>query len=146
MAVFLSDFLINVKENRPEHIRFSSIWNLETVCKHIDTHSDAFSLSKSEYLTQPIQMQLSLNQKMFSEFFSSFPQSTYILKYFEKKDDPQRLFLSQFIESKMWGYLNAKNASCQNTYGQSRYQTVRNTAWICTAVFLSCFLITLKEN
>ena len=146
MAVFLSDFLINVKENRPEHIRFSSIWNLETVCKHIDTHSDAFSLSKSEYLTQPIQMQLSLNQKMFSEFFSSFPQSTYNLKYFEKKDDPQRLFLSQFIESKMWGYLNAKNAPCQNTYGQSRYQTVRNTAWICTAVFLSCFLITLKEN
>ena len=46
-------------------------------------------------------MQLSLNQKMFSEFFSSFPQSTYNLKYFEKKDDPQRLFLFQIIDSKM---------------------------------------------
>ena len=73
-------------------------------------------------------MQLSLNQKMFSEFFSSFPQSTYNLKYFEKKDDPQRLFLFQIIDSKMRGYYNAEKAPCQNTYGQSRYQTVRNTA------------------
>ena len=73
-------------------------------------------------------MQLSPNQKIFSECFSSFPQSTKNLKYFEKKDDPQRLFLPQIIDSKMRGYLNAKKAPCQNIYGQSRYQTVRNTA------------------
>ena len=146
MAVFLSDCLISLKESRPEHSCFSSMWHLETVCKDIDTQSQAFSFSRSEYLTQPIQMQLSPNQKNFSECFSSFPQSTYNLKYFENKDDPQRLLLSQIIDTKMRGYLNGKKAPCQNTYGQSRYQTVRNTAWICTAVFLSYFFITLKEN
>ena len=51
--------------------------------------------------------------------FSAFPQSTYNLKYFEKEDDPQILFSSQIIDSKMRGYLNAKKATCQNTTGQS---------------------------
>ena len=37
----------------------------------------------------------------------------------EKQDEPQRLFLSEIIDSKKWGYLNAQKAPCQNTYGQS---------------------------
>ena len=42
-------------------------------------------------------MQLSQNRKIFSEFFSAFVQGTKILEYFEKKDDPQRLFVSEII-------------------------------------------------
>ena len=64
-------------------------------------------------------MQLSQNEKIFSEFFDAFPQATYNLKYFEKEDDPQRLFLSQIVDSKMRVYLNAKKGWCQNTIGQS---------------------------
>ena len=64
-------------------------------------------------------MQVSQNQKIFSEFFSAFPKSPYNLEYFEKKDEPQRLFVSEIIDSKERGYLNAKKAPCQNTYGQS---------------------------
>ena len=34
---------------------------------------------------QPIQMQLSRNQQMFSHFFSIFPETTLNLEYFEEK-------------------------------------------------------------
>ena len=56
---------------------------------------------------QPIQMPLSLNQKIFSDFFSAFTESTSNLKYFEEKDEPQRLFVSEIIDCKMRGYFNA---------------------------------------
>ena len=41
---------------------------------NILTPDDKYSLSKSECLSRPIQMQLSQNQKIFTEFFSGFPQ------------------------------------------------------------------------
>ena len=44
-----------------------------------------FFLSKTVRLTAPIQMQLSQIQKIFSEFFAGFPESTWNLKYFGKK-------------------------------------------------------------
>ena len=50
---------------------------------------------------------------------SAFAEATSNLEYFEKKDEPQRLFVSEIIDSKERGYLNAKKAPCQNTYGQS---------------------------
>ena len=56
---------------------------------------------------KPIQMQLSQNQKIFSDFFSAFPESTSNLKYFETKDEPQMSFVSEIIHCKMRGYLNA---------------------------------------
>ena len=65
------------------------------------------SLSKSEGLMQPIQMQLSQNQKLFSKVFSAFPESTQNLEYLEREDEPQRPFLREIIDSKMWGYSNA---------------------------------------
>ena len=66
-----------------------------------------FSLSKIECLTQPTQMQLSENQKIFSELFSAFLKSGSNLQCFEKEDDPQRLFASEIIDCKNRGYLNA---------------------------------------
>ena len=64
-------------------------------------------------------MQLSPNQKMFSEFFSAFPKSTEILKYFETNDELQRLFISEIIDCENRGYFNVQKDPCHNTYGQS---------------------------
>ena len=58
-------------------------------------------------LMQPIQMKLSRNQKVFSEFFSAFAKYTENLQYFVKQDESQRLFLSEIIDCKNRGYLNA---------------------------------------
>ena len=43
---------------------------------NILTPNDKYSLSKTEYRTQAIQMQLSKNRKIFSQIFSVFPKST----------------------------------------------------------------------
>ena len=64
-------------------------------------------------------MQLSQSQKIFSKFFALFQESTSNLEYFWKTDDAHRLFVSQLIDCKKWGYLNASKTPCQNTYGQS---------------------------
>ena len=70
------------------------MWNLETVCYYIDSWWQVLSLSISECLKQPIQMQLSRNQKTFSEFFFAFAESTKNFEYFGKKDEPLRWFVS----------------------------------------------------
>ena len=55
----------------------------------------------------------------FSFFFSAFPESTWNFEYFDIKDEPERLFVSEIRDYKMRGYLNARKAAHQNTYGQS---------------------------
>ena len=65
-----------------------------------------FSLSKSECLTKPIQLQLLQNQEIFAEFLSAFPAVTSNLKYLEKEDEPQSLFVSEIIDCKKQSYLN----------------------------------------
>ena len=67
---------------------------------------------------KPIQMLLLQNQKIFSQFFCALPETISDFKYFEKKNDPGRLFVSEIIDCKMRGYLNEEKALCQNTYGQ----------------------------
>ena len=67
---------------------------------------EVLSLSKGECLTQPFQMQLSQNQKIFSETFAGFPEFKWKLEYVEKEDEPQRSFLSKIIDRKEWVYLN----------------------------------------
>ena len=52
-------------------------------------------------------MQLSPNQKIFSKFFTALPESIENLPNFQIKDDPQRLFVSEIIDCKKRGYLNA---------------------------------------
>ena len=77
---------------------------LRLSCKHIDTRWQVFSLSRSECFTQPIEMQLSPNQKIFSEFFSAFPESALKFRILWEKDNPQRLFVSEIKERKNTGY------------------------------------------
>ena len=71
-SVFFSYFLITLKVNQLQKLRFSSIWNFETVCYHVDSQWQVFCLCKSECLTKPLQMQLSPNQKIFSDSFLNF--------------------------------------------------------------------------
>ena len=66
----------------------------------------------------PIRMLLFQNQKIFCQFFSPFPQFTSYFEYFEKKDEPGRLFVSEIIDYKKRCYLNAEKAAYLNTYGQ----------------------------
>ena len=49
-------------------------------------------------------MLLSQNQDIFAQFFSFLPKSTYNLEYFEKKHEPQKLFVSEIIDWKKRGY------------------------------------------
>ena len=42
-------------------------------------------------------MQTSLKLKTFSQYFIAFPKSTLNLEYFEKKDQPQSLSITEII-------------------------------------------------
>ena len=114
----LSYFLINLKENQLQKLCFSSIWNLDTVFPHIDIRSQVFFLSQSECLTQPIQMLLSQNQKIFCELFLHFRKLHKIWNTLKNKMSLGRHFFSDIIDCKKRGYLNAQKAPCQNTYEQ----------------------------
>ena len=50
--------------------------------------NDKHYLLNRDNLTQPIQIQLSQKQKIFSEFFFAFLKSILNFKHLPKKDDP----------------------------------------------------------
>ena len=52
-------------------------------------------------------MQLSPNQKLFSQFFLHFRNLQKILQYFKKENEPHSLFVSEIIDCKKPGYLSA---------------------------------------
>ena len=52
------------------------------------TADDKHYLLNRDNLTQPIQIQLSQKQKIFSELFFAFLKSILNFKHFPKKDDP----------------------------------------------------------
>ena len=53
------------------------------------TADDKHYLLNRDNLTQPIQIQLSQKQKIFSEFFFAFLKSILNFKHLPKKDDPR---------------------------------------------------------
>ena len=75
--------------------------SLLVICKilrlFVNTFSavDKYSLPNREYLTQPIQNQLSEKSKTFPRFFSAFSKSNLNFEHFQKKDDPHSLFISE---------------------------------------------------
>ena len=119
-SVFFSYFLITLKVNQLQKLRFSSIWNFETVCYHVDSQWQVFCLCKSECLTKPLQMQLSPNQKIFSDSFLNFRNLHKTWNTLKKKEEPGKLFVSEIINCKKRGYFNAQKDTDQNTYVQSR--------------------------
>ena len=77
-------------------------------------------------------MQLSPNQKIFSEFRSAFPESTFNLEYFQKKDEPQRLFVSEIIDYKKRGYSNGEKTRVRKLMESQHvkgFETLHKYAW-----------------
>ena len=50
--------------------------------------------------------------------FLCISRSTSSFEYFEKNNEPGRLFVSEIIDYKKRCYLNAEKGAYQNTYGQ----------------------------
>ena len=59
------------------------------------TADDKHFLLDRDNLTQPIQMQISLRQKTFSECFFAFVKSVLNFKEIKKKDDPHSRCISE---------------------------------------------------
>ena len=56
---------------------------------------DKCSLPNTEYLMQPIHLQLSQTLKSFSEFFPAFSKSRLNFEHFQKKDEAHSLFICE---------------------------------------------------
>ena len=55
-------------------------------------------------MSSPIQMQLCLKPRIFSDFFISFLESTSNFYHFEKKDDHDWYFISEITDCEKRGY------------------------------------------
>ena len=71
------------------------IWKILRLFVNTFSAVDKYSLPNREYLTQPIQVQLSQKQKTFPRFFSAFSKSKLKFDHFQKKDDLHSLFISE---------------------------------------------------
>ena len=67
------------------------------------TADDMYCLLNREYLTQPIQMQLSKKQKTFSQFFSAFLKSRSNFEHFQDDGDHHSLCISETTNCKRRG-------------------------------------------
>ena len=67
-------------------------------------------------LMQQVQTPLSLKQNPFFGFFFDFLKSTWNGEHFEKKGESSSLSISEIIDSKRGGYLNAWKALVQNSF------------------------------
>ena len=65
-----------------------------------------YSLLKRDNLTQPIQMELSQKQKIFSRYFSPFFKSNLNFEHFQKKYDSHPWGTSKITDSEKHGYIN----------------------------------------
>ena len=67
------------------------------------TADEKYSLLNTDNLTQPIQMQLSQKQKIYSEFVSAFLKSILKFEHFQKKHDPHSSCVSDITDSEKRG-------------------------------------------
>ena len=76
-----------------------------------------YSRRNMQTFAQPVQTPLSLKQKLFSGFFIAFLKSTWNGEHFQKKKgESSSLSISEIIDSKSGGYLNAWKALLQNSF------------------------------
>ena len=57
--------------------------------------NDKYPVWDCDNLPSPIEMQLSLKPKTFSDFFLLFLESTSNFQHFEKQDDPHTYFITE---------------------------------------------------
>ena len=67
------------------------------------TADEKYSLLNTDNLTQPIQMQLSQKQKIYSEFVSAFLKSILKFEHFQKKHEPHSSCVSDITDSEKRG-------------------------------------------
>ena len=144
--MFSLDFLTIPKENLLENLHFSSIWSLETVFSDIDTQWQVFSHSKSECLMKPIQMLLPPNQKIFSEFSSAFSESLQNFYYLELKRWASEVICFWNYRLQKAGLLKCPKSRVSEHLCKLNMLKGPKHCIMCTEVFLSQFLSTLKEN
>ena len=75
-----------------------------------------YSRRNMQTFTQQVQTPLSLKQKTFSGFFIVFLKSIWNGEHFQKKVESSSLSISEIIDSKRGGYLNAWKALLQNSF------------------------------
>ena len=75
-----------------------------------------YSRRYMQTFTQQVQIPLCLKQKTFSGFFIAFLKSTWNGELFQKKGESSSLSISEIIDSKGGGYLNAWKALLQNSF------------------------------
>ena len=95
----------------------------------IDDHKCC--LLNRDYWTQPIQMLLSKEQKIFSQFFSAFRKSGINVKHFQKKGDPQSLCMSKITACEGRGLTNSSNVPFRRPFDKrhdKRSQTLLKSA------------------
>ena len=142
----MSYFLITLTRNQLQNFFFSSIWNLETVCWHLDTQWQVLSHNQSECLMQPIQMQLSQNQKIFAQFFSAFPESTKNLEYFQRKRWASEVICFWNYKQQKAGLLKClKSPVSENLWTVNMLKGPKHCTNLYGSIFVT-FLITLKQN
>ena len=86
------------------------------------TVNDKHYLLNRDNLTQPIQIQLSLKQKIFSEFFLALFKSILNFKHLPKKDDPHSSCISGNSGSEKYGQINVHKAVFQMTFRETTWQ------------------------
>ena len=82
----------------------------------------------------------------FSGFFIAFLKSALNLEYFERKDQPQSLNLTEIINCETGSYLNVQKAIFHATLWQTTCQRVQNTAEISTKSVSYQFSINLGNK
>ena len=79
------------------------IWKISRLFPNTLSADGKYSLLNRDNLTQPIQMQLSRKQKIFSEFFCAFLKSNLNFEHFQTKDDSHSWGVSKITESEKQG-------------------------------------------
>ena len=75
-----------------------------------------YSRRNMQSFAQQVQTPLSLQQKALSRFLIAFLKSAWNGEHFQKKGESSSLSISEIIDSKRGGYLNAWKALLQNSF------------------------------
>ena len=80
------------------------------------TAESTYSSRNIQTFTQQVQTLLSLKQKTLYGFFIAFLKSTWNGEHFQTKGESSSLSISEIIDSKRGGYLNAWKALLENSF------------------------------
>ena len=103
-----------------------------------------YSLVNRDNLTQPIQMQLSRKQKIFSGFIPEFLKSSLNFEQSLKKDDLHCWCISEIREPEKLGEINVEKVPFQGILRKATWQTPPNIVEICMAEPFPYLLMAVK--